>query len=160
MATIVDTGRANTVVVARQRTVATVREVAKPVEVSSPGPAGPRGPAGASGEGQLPVVAFSFGDASSVVLVLPDGLPLEVLLVSLEIEVPFDGVGAQLQVGTTGQPGLLMQSSHNDPSLVATFEVSPRVELPGGTGVLLTITPGDGATQGSGRLTVQTAPTT
>ena len=51
MATIIDTGRANTVVVERQRTVASVREVAKPVEVSSPGPAGPRGPAGPSGAG-------------------------------------------------------------------------------------------------------------
>lgn len=160
MAKIIDTGRANTVVVEAQRTVAAVREVSRPVKVSSPGPRGPAGPAGASGEGQLPVVEFAYGDASSVVLVLPAGLALEVLLVSLEIEVPFDGAGAQLQVGVMGQPGLLMQAEQNDPTQIATFEVSPRVELPGATGVLLTIAPGTGATQGSGRLTVQTAPTT
>ncbi|WP_454262133.1 hypothetical protein [Pseudoxanthomonas mexicana] len=49
MAKIIDTGRANTVVVEAQRTVAAVREVSRPVKVSSPGPAGPRGQDGAPG---------------------------------------------------------------------------------------------------------------
>ena len=51
MATIIDTGRVNTVVTVRQNTVASVREVVKPVRVSSPGVQGRPGVPGPAGAG-------------------------------------------------------------------------------------------------------------
>lgn len=146
--------------VVRDRPSVVVVQRPQPVTIASGGLQGPPGRDGASGEGQLPVIDFAHGDASSVVLVLPSAGPAEVLLVSLEIEEAFNGAGPTLRVGTGAQPSLLMGQDQNDPAVVATYEVAPRVELPASTQLVLSIAPGVGSTQGRGRLTVQIAPVT
>ena len=122
---------------------------------------GTNGANGANGDGQYPVVELAFGDASPApVLTINPASAAEIVLVQLEIEEPFDGVGAMLTVGTTADPDLLMAADQVDPSTTAVFESSPRVALAGGAEVQLTITPGVGASQGRGKLVIQATPTT
>lgn len=121
---------------------------------------GAPGVAGPSGEGQYPVVPFSFGDAPAIVMALTADNAGEVTDLLLEIETPFDGVGAQIAVGTPGQPELLMPAAMNDPGTAAIYQVSPHIRLAAGQPIYLTITPGVGATQGSGNFILRASPTT
>ena len=118
-----------------------------------------QGPPGVSNDGSYPAVSFNYGDASSVILVLTSSAPSEIMLVSLQIEQAFNGLGAQLMLGTLADPDLIMSATDNAPSVVATFEVSPRVELPAGTEVFLTIVPGTSASQGAGQIVLQATTT-
>lgn len=109
--------------------------------------AGLRGPKGESGK-DLPPIAFSFGDAAPRLLHL---LVDAGLLVSVQVVIatPFDGEGAALRVRTqTGD--LLLDSDQVAPDFSATYESTPGTLLPAGTGIYLEITPGAGATAGSG----------
>lgn len=125
-----------------------------------PGEDGEAGAAGANGDGQYPAIAFAFGDASpSIVLTVNPASAAEITLVQLEIETPFDGAGAEIKIGTAADDDLLMRADQNAPSDAAVFEASPRVRLPAGAQVQLSITPGAGASQGSGKLIIQATPT-
>ena len=142
------------------------QETTRTLEIVTAGPQGPRGDdgadgaAGANGDGQYPVIEFAFGDASpAIVLTLNPASAAEVALVQLEIEEAFDGAGASIAVGTVADPDGLMRTDQNLPGEVAVFETSPRVRLPAGEGVQLTITPGAGASQGRGNLIIQATPT-
>ena len=142
------------------------QETTRTLEIVTAGPQGPRGDdgadgaAGANGDGQYPVIEFAFGDASpAIVLTLNPASAAEVALVQLEIEEAFDGAGASIAVGTVADPDGLMRADQNLPGEVAVFETSPRVRLPAGEGVQLTITPGAGASQGRGKLIIQATPT-
>ena len=55
---------------------------------------------------------------------------------------------------------LLVQADQNDPSMAAVFQVSPHVRLDAGQPIYLTITPGAGASQGSGKIILRASPTT
>ena len=109
--------------------------------------AGIRGPKGESGQ-VLPPIAFAFGDASPRLLhILTDSA----LLVSIQLilATPFDGNGAALRIRTqTG--AVLLDSDQVAPDFSATYESTPGVSLAAGTGIYLEITPGEGATAGSG----------
>ncbi len=97
---------------------------------------------------QLP---FSFGDASpEFIVTVPAGKT--VYEVRIDINTPFDGVGAALEVGDTGTPDQLMTAAQNDPSLQGSYISSPAFVYVATTQVKLSITPGAGATQGSGVL--------
>lgn len=126
-----------------------------------PGPRGlkgDRGPAGASGQGSLPAFKFAYGDATpDIKLVLPGTAVdlFEIVLCSLQIEEVFNGAGASIMLGTQSTPDLLMRADQNDPSNPVTFETTPRVELIGGTPIILTLSPGSGATQGRGEFVIQ-----
>ena len=129
-------------------------------DVTPRGVDGADGAAGANGDGQYPVIEFAFGDASpAIVLTLNPASAAEVALVQLEIEEAFDGAGASIAVGTVADPDGLMRADQNLPGEVAVLETSPRVRLPAGEGVQLTITPGAGASQGRGKLIIQATPT-
>jgi hypothetical protein len=109
------------------------------------GPAGTTGPAGNA----LPPIAFAYGDASpSVRYTLPKRSLITAC--SINIRTAFNGVGAQLAVGTPGNPEGLMPVTHNDPGTVGQYENSPDLELPAGSQITLSITPGAGASRGSG----------
>lgn len=130
-----------------------------------PGPPGPRGltgpqgPAGPSGTGVLPAIEFAYGDATpTILLTLPTEGSYEIMLCSLQIEEPFNGSGASITLGVAEDPDLLMRSDQNDPTQAITYETTPRVELPGGTNIILTIVPGAGATQGRGEFVLQITP--
>lgn len=125
-----------------------------------PGEQGEDGVAGPSGEGLYPAISFSYGDAPSIVMALTGTGASEVTEVSIEIETPFDGAGAQIQLGTPGDPDLLVQADQNDPSMAAVFQVSPHVRLDAGQPIYLTITPGAAASRGSGKIILRASPTT
>jgi hypothetical protein len=97
------------------------------------------------------IVAFAFGDASPLpILTVPNDCTD--ILARLVIDTPFDGAGAQLKLGTSGNPEALLAAVHNDPTQAAGYEAAPDVSLSAGQQILLTITPGAGATQGAGRV--------
>lgn len=176
MPVIVNTGSSRAVVVDRERTASIVQHrptvaavadrrsttaVAREVQtlqVASPGPQGAKGAPGASASGALPPINFAFGDATPAVVLVFE-VASEVMAVSLQIEEAFDGVGVQIQLGTAAAPGLLIDGWQSDPSAATTFEVSPREEIAAGTAIILTITPGAGATQGQGQFVITAVPT-
>lgn len=92
---------------------------------------------------------FSFGDASPkpIAILSPDQT---VFTAAIVIQEAFDGVGASLALGDTGLPDRLIQASQIDPSIVAEHETNPGYAYSTATQILLTITPGEGCTQGSG----------
>lgn len=129
------------------------------------GPPSPAGPGGITQEqadaryvqiGAVGVVVpFAFGDASPVTVYVP-GAGRTNILARLVIDTPFDGVGAALALGTSGSADSLLAAAHNDPTAAAGYEAAPDVALTSGEPVVLTITPGAGATQGSGRIIFDT----
>lgn len=159
MAKIIDNGQAHTVIVERRRSVASVTKVSQPLKVAAPGPQGPAGTPGASGDGSYPAFNFAFGDASPAVRLTLSVGAQEVITVSLQVEEAFDGAGATVALGTAANPELLFPSSASDLATEATYDVTPREELAGGTPLVLTLNAGAGASQGRGQIVIQTTPT-
>ena len=159
MPTLVDSGGSTRIVVVEDAAaVATVTARTSTVTATSPGPQGPAGAPGASGSGLLPAIEFSYGDASPAVVATLTQIT-EIVAVSLQVEVPFNGTGASVALGVAGQPGSLMPAADSDVSVLAVYEFSPRVEYPAGTQILLTIVPGAGASAGAGQIVLTTTPT-
>jgi hypothetical protein len=103
------------------------------------------------------VVPFTFGDASPATLFIPAEDAM-LALVRVVIETPFDGAGATLAIGTLADPDLYMATDENDPTQVASYEVKPDIIVSTGAAILLTITPGAGATAGAGRILIDSTP--
>lgn len=97
----------------------------------------------------LEPVAFAYGDATPK-LIGTVSAGLTVVSVAIDVQVPFDGVGAALSVGTTASPERFMAAADNAPDMVATFEVAPFDDAVVATDVYLFITPGSGASAGGG----------
>ena len=97
------------------------------------------------------VANFAYGDASpSVVFTAPDDCTS--VLARLVIDTPFDGASPSLKLGTTTDAEALLAASDNDPATAVTYDNGVSIPLSSGDTVLLTITPGSGATQGAGRI--------
>ena len=112
------------------------------------GPPGPTGPAGPPGS--VAVEAnFAFGDATPAAITTALAGKL-VYGVELYIKTPFDGVGAQVVVGDAGQADRLMAANENDLLTVGGNHTTPAHAYAVDTPILLSITPGAGATQGAG----------
>jgi hypothetical protein len=139
-------------VVSTEPVVHVVMIHAPDLQVVTVGETGPRGLAGVSGA--TTTVAFAFGDATpkNIVIAPADKLVLSVALV---ITAAFDGAGAALQIGVSGTPADLLATTDNDPQTLGTYEVTPQKSYPGMTPLLLTITPGSGASQGAGRVVIE-----
>jgi hypothetical protein len=103
------------------------------------------------GDSTRKVVSFSYGDASPAPLFT---VPADCtdILARLVIDTPFDGAGASLKLGTSGNPEAFLAAADNDPTAAAGYEAAPDLSVSSGEQVLLTITPGTGATQGAGRV--------
>jgi hypothetical protein len=127
-------------------------DVERDVHIITSGESGPRGAPGASGAGGIEF-PFAWGDASPRTVTAATAGKL-VYGVQLHVSAAFDGTGAQLQVGDAGDPERFMAAGQNDPATVATFTTAPSHRYGVDTSVLLTITPGAGATAGSGLLTL------
>jgi hypothetical protein len=119
---------------------------------------GPRGPRGLPGADALPPVDFDFDVASP--------FPLHVLgedtlitMARLRIGTAFNGAGASLSIGIAGQPDLLLPAGYVNPAKQASYEAAPDVLLPEGTTILLFVTPGSAAVQGSGQVFINIAST-
>jgi hypothetical protein len=130
-------------------TVAAIRQGVRGA-TGAQGPQGEQGevgPAGPSSAGVAPI-AFSWGDASSVIWTPSDSGTL--VVARLVIETAFDGAGAALTLGTNAAPAAIMSADQNAPGETGEYEVTADLALSAGTGVRLTITPGAGASQGAG----------
>jgi hypothetical protein len=114
---------------------------------------GPPGPAGPSGAGVIEI-PFAFGDATPKTL-LTTGAGKTVYGAGIHIYTGFDGAGASLQIGDAGDPARLMKTSENDPAQIGSYLTAPNYRYASATVLLLTITPGGGASQGAGIVTLQ-----
>src|SRR5690606_10082304 len=113
------------------------------VDVVTPGPQGPRGYSGAS----IPPIAFSYGDAPSFVwTAYANGV---IPYVRLNVDIPVDGVLPTVLV-TLSTSAVLLPSDYVDAATVGDYENTPDVRVSEGDKVRLAVTPGVGATQGSG----------
>lgn len=158
MPEIRDTGQAAVVVTQNRSTVGVSQASVRVVEATSPGVQGPAGAAGASGAGLLSPINFAYGDASPAA-VLTLGTDSEIAAVSLQVEEAFNGTGASVSFGVAGDPESLFPAAFVALSSTGIFQFSPRVEYAAGTQLILTITPGSGASQGRGQIIVSAVPT-
>lgn len=178
MAVITSSGRGVAVVVNRDRTTAvlqpstdairvrdgrqvqTVVDRSDVIALTTPGVQGPKGDPGLSPAGLLPPINFAFGDATPATVAML-GDTSEVVGISLQIEEAFDGAGASIALGTADAPESLLATWQSDPTDGAgVYETTPRVELPAGTAIVLTLNPGAGATRGRGQIVLSAVPTT
>jgi len=120
------------------------------------GPSGPQGLQGIPGSAGTPriEIPFSFGDATPANLFMAvTGKLIE--RITLFIETAFDGETPSLTIGDEDDSALLMDSFENDPKEEAAYQVTPNLAYETDTQVLLFITPGLGASQGSGLVVVE-----
>lgn len=92
-------------------------------------------------------VAFAYGDATPKLIHITAANEV-IFSASIVILEPFNGVGAALQLGDVGDLSRLI--AQVDPLQVATFTFTPGFTYTEVTQLLLSITPGAGATQGKG----------
>lgn len=105
---------------------------------------GPPGSSGVSLKG-----SFSYGDATPQLI----GILLAGLYnpdTRIDIKSIFDGVGAQVSIGSMADPNLLFSSSQCNPLEVSSYQVTSAFEVLADTSIYLFIQPGAGATQGTG----------
>lgn len=113
------------------------------------GVAGPPGPSGAASA----AVPFAYGDATpATVIELEAGT--RVFTIELAIHTAFNGTGASISVGTLADSERFLPAAQVDPSSVGIYEASPNEVISVDTEVLLFITPGLGASQGSGSVSI------
>ena len=126
------------------------------IEVQGSGPQGPIGATGATGANGAGVteIPFAFGDATPKTL-LTVGAGKTVYGVAVHLYTGFDGTSPALQIGDAGDPARLMAASQNSPGDAGSYTTSPNHRYAGSTVLLLTITPGGGASQGAGIVTLQ-----
>jgi hypothetical protein len=154
---------AESVKVTLKPTTVTVKSTGQKIVVSSPkvqivtvGKIGPSGPQGIQGSAGTPRVEipFSFGDATPLVLFTAIAGKL-IQRITVFIETTLDGESPTLTIGDEDNPTLLMDSSENNPSEEAAYQVTPNLFYELDTQVLLFISPGLGASQGSGLVVVE-----
>lgn len=94
---------------------------------------------------------FSFGDASpKPIAVINAGQT--VFTVQIVLQVPFNGIGSALCLGDAQLSDRLIRADQNDPYTIAEYETNPGYTYLTDTPIALTITAGEGCTQGSGYL--------
>lgn len=118
---------------------------------------GKQGPPGVSGVQPMSTANFAYGDATPAAIVtVPAGK--RVYALRLFVEVPFDGMGASLSIGSSGNPEELMAAAENNLLEAGVYLVYPDKKYAGATPILLTITPGSGASAGSGQVQIDIEP--
>jgi hypothetical protein len=154
---------APTVTISSKPVTVTVKSTGQRIIVSSPqvkivtagrvGATGPQGDQGPAGTPRLEI-PFSFGDATPAELFIAEAGKL-VQRITLFIETAFDGSNPVLTVGDVDESERLMAAFENNPSEAAAYQVTPNLRYVSDTQVLLFITPGLGASQGSGLVVVE-----
>lgn len=96
--------------------------------------------------------AFDWGDASPLpLLTVLAGKVVE--RVELYVSTGFDGLNPLIRVGDAADPGRLLAV---DPTDAGAYDARPALRYGAATPLLLTITPGAGATRGGGILVIET----
>jgi hypothetical protein len=115
---------------------------------------GEQGPPGAPGAGSGAIeINFAYGDATPSQLVVAPAGKL-IYSVAIHIRQSFDGTDAALTIGDAANPDQLMAAIENAPALVGSNTTSPAFAYDVDTQLLLSITPGAGASQGAGLVTL------
>jgi hypothetical protein len=112
------------------------------------------GGAGGGGGALQPPIFFAHGDSTPKLLTTVQA-GQRVLELLLTIEVPFNGSGPSLSVGSLADPNLLASAGQSDPSVAATYEFAPGLLFGVDTAIYLFITPGSGSSAGNGSVTFQ-----
>jgi hypothetical protein len=98
---------------------------------------------------------FAYGDSTpQVVASLP--APCRVVQVAVIIDTPFNGTGAAFSVGDAVNHSRLMSPGEIDLSFIGTFYTDPGYFYSGPTDLNIYITPGAGASAGSGEVIIYT----
>lgn len=93
-------------------------------------------------------MSFAFGDAPHTLwTATSSGL---LTYVRIKMLVAFNGVGAAIRIGTPLDAESVMPAAFSDPASLQEFENTPDVVLAAGDAVVIAVTPGVGATAGSG----------
>lgn len=139
---------------ARETITVTMTEGVTVIDGALQGQRGPQGGQGPAGTPRIEV-PFSFGDATPLVLFTAIAGKL-IERITMFVETAFDGESPTLTIGDADNPMLLMDSSENDPTEEAAYQVTPNFFYESNTQVLLFISPGLGASQGSGLVVIET----
>jgi hypothetical protein len=140
--------------VIEETTIAVNEEVGvELLEISEPGMTGGIGPQGPAGTPRIEI-PFAFGDATPLELFVAEAGKL-IERITIFVRAVFDGSNPSLTIGDEGDPVSLMSATENNPSEVAAYQVTPNLHYVSDTQVLLFITPGLGASQGSGLVVVE-----
>ena len=126
------------------------------VGVGAQGPGGAKGQDGAAGTIGT-IFDFSYGDATPALICTVDA-GKRIYTATILIDEPFDGVGAVLSVGLPGLPDAVFPAALNAPGAVGQYEVFPNEAFPSAVSLYLNITPGHGASQGSGQVVLVIEP--
>jgi len=105
---------------------------------------------GTNGADGAIIFPFSYGDATPAIIA---SIPAGTLISSIAICVltEFDGLGASLSIGVDGiGADTLMTIEQNTPMIISEFVTYPMYTFTEEKNILLYITPGTGATRGSG----------
>jgi hypothetical protein len=96
---------------------------------------------------------FSYGDATPqpIFSLLANAMIAEVNVWLLE---PFNGIGAQINIGRSSNHDELMNDTEIDPTFLSSYSTRPGKEYNSGEHVNLYLNPGAGASQGRGVLSV------
>lgn len=108
---------------------------------------------GGSIEAPFEELSFSYGDAPQVIY--GAGANKTIYSIQLIIAVAFNGTAPEITIGDAGDNDRLLTAAKNDPAQIGTYEVYPNYAYGAGTDVYLYITPGAGASAGSGRVLIQ-----
>lgn len=103
------------------------------------------------------VIPFAFGDATPADIYIPHEAGV-LTLVRVQVTTPFDGVGAEIQIGTAADPDAFVGAADVDLAVPASWEVLPDANVAAGEPITLTLIPGAGATAGAGRILIDTFP--
>lgn len=96
-------------------------------------------------------IPFAYDTASPLpLIVISPGY--KIMRTEVVIDTVFDGAGAELEVGTGATPGAILSAADIDVTIADTYRTFDRFEDAAPAAVQLAITPGAGATQGSGRV--------
>lgn len=142
------------------RQVQTVERTHRNVEATSTGLRGPRGERGLDASGIRPPFTVSHGDATPSPAQNLGDSPVEVLRVSLEVEVPFDALNPRLALGTADAPELLVPYLPGLLSSGGIFEFTPRAEMPANSEVIATLLHDAAGTQGRVQVVITALPLT
>jgi hypothetical protein len=140
------------IVVVQENTAGVVVEETQVINVVTLGEQGPPGAPGINGSGILEF-NFSYGDATPSVLAIATANKI-VYSVAIHISQAFDGTNPSLSVGDLSDPDRLFSVDENIPSEVGSYTTAPAYAYATDTQLYLTITPGEGASQGRGLLTI------
>lgn len=103
------------------------------------------------------VIPFAYGDATPADIYIPHEAGV-LTLARVQVITPFDGAGAEIQIGTAADPDAFVGAADVDLAVAAGWEVIPDANVAAGEPITLTLIPGAGATAGAGRILIDTFP--